>query len=617
MDIQTILRVYNLHDLASSVPDIENDVALLLQWLNPALSPPAPLLQPSPRVKAAIRRCLKDLESQLDFVSLYCNSLRSTIPATLQLALSSGDFGATMAAVATNVTFFKLCTQMLGLEPAASRTFYRSLRAIFRAGLLKDSQFSVMLAEYLEKNLVIPLATLPEAHTQIQLLAQIGMSDEVAALVTSLAISRIRHYVRSTCTAVWDQPVLRDLNRWVESQLDCFHTIDPSFMPLLHLVQMAHTELVLTRISELFDLVAAYPRSFAALQELHECVLLPAASASENLSHRVKLVDAFIEQCRSRLLHSGANTVEVVTIYTATIRSFLVIDPKGVLLDKVVRPIRRYLKLREDTINTLVHGLLDESPDNPLSDLTQELRLVLQAPVHMGDEDMSVWMPDPIDALPDFKKGKVTDVIESLISIFDLKDVFVAEFTRIFGARLLSLHDYGTLPIEQQLDFLKKKFGEEEFSMLDVMIRDVKNSRRANRTISTSPFHSSILSHMYWTDLPDNEMELFELAALQGLFEEYNDNYKKKNGGRYLQLRPTSGQVTLNIDTQGATRTFTVSPGEAAVILEFDENTNVQSVADICQKLRMQQYSAQNSLMAWVNRGILTEKAPGVFCAND
>ena len=84
------------------------------------------------------------------------------------------------------------------------------------------------------------------------------------------------------------------------------------------------------------------------------------------------------------------------------------------------------------------------------------------------------WQPDPIDALPDFKKGKVSDIIESLISIFDSKDIFIDEFTRLFGDSLIKLKDYNVEEIELNLNLLKSRFGKQNFATLDVMIRDIK-----------------------------------------------------------------------------------------------------------------------------------------------
>ena len=90
------------------------------------------------------------------------------------------------------------------------------------------------------------------------------------------------------------------------------------------------------------------------------------------------------------------------------------------------------------------------------------------------------WQPDPIDALPDFKKGKVSDIIESLISIFDSKDIFIDEFTRLFGDSLIKLKDYNVEEIELNLNLLKSRFGKQNFATLDVMIRDIKESEYLN-----------------------------------------------------------------------------------------------------------------------------------------
>lgn len=51
-----------------------------------------------------------------------------------------------------------------------------------------------------------------------------------------------------------------------------------------------------------------------------------------------------------RLLHPGVSTSDVLTAYVAAIRSLRVLDPSGVLLDKITQPVHKYLRSREDTI---------------------------------------------------------------------------------------------------------------------------------------------------------------------------------------------------------------------------------------------------------------------------
>lgn len=154
-----------------------------------------------------------------------------------------------------------------------------------------------------------------------------------------------------------------------------------------------------------------------------------------------------------RLLQPGASTVEILQVYISLIRSFSLLDSKGVLLDKVARPIRRYLKDREDTVKVIVTGLLADTEDDDgepavstgdvLVELAIELNRASEIAAHHADDDADLdwddmnWTPNPIDAAPDYKKSKGSDVVGSLISLFDSKDVFVKEFQNIMGERLL------------------------------------------------------------------------------------------------------------------------------------------------------------------------------------
>jgi hypothetical protein len=75
----------------------------------------------------------------------------------------------------------------------------------------------------------------------------------------------------------------------------------------------------------------------------------------ETTSHkRQHLVDVFRQaysptstshkSCIKRLLHPGTDTPVIVAHFISTIKAFRMLDPPGVLLDKVARPIQKYLK---------------------------------------------------------------------------------------------------------------------------------------------------------------------------------------------------------------------------------------------------------------------------------
>jgi anaphase-promoting complex subunit 2 len=92
------------------------------------------------------------------------------------------------------------------------------------------------------------------------------------------------------------------------------------------------------------------------------------------------------------------------------------LDPKGVLLDRISRPIRRYLKDREDAVKVIVAGLLAD-PDDEINQNTSsapevlvELAVELDKANEAGGQEMDdtgeldwddmQWMPDPVDAGP-------------------------------------------------------------------------------------------------------------------------------------------------------------------------------------------------------------------------
>jgi anaphase-promoting complex subunit 2 len=419
------------------------------------------------------------------------------------------------------------------------------------------------------------------------------------------------------------------------------------------LLKIAHDELVSLRIMEIYHLVSTYPFSIQALNELYQCfqtdfnhkrynqdsqeidsfdlsnvAYLASYSLSSQAHQRKKLVDAFIENCHRNLLHSGANTVDVINMYNKTIRAFLIIDPKGVLLDKVVRPIRKYLKTRDDVIIKLVHGLLDTNPNtNNLIELAHELRNCGDDLANKTIEDTYGlnWVPDPIDALPDFKKGKVSDIIESLVSIFDSKEVFIDEFNKLFGERLMNVHDYDVSEVKTYIDLLKSRFGKNEFTTLDVMIKDISDSEGINTmlksTTETTLFHSSIISHNYWSTILDNlgENNEFEVPPqIKKAFENFEHKFSEYKRGRLLKLVPSLGSVKLNLTFKNnVTKSFEVSPVKASVISLFDDEENELSIDTISEKLKMSSYVVTQVLQFWVKEGVLSELTKTLYIVND
>ena len=88
---------------------------------------------------------------------------------------------------------------------------------------------------------------------------------------------------------------------------------------------------------------------------------MPEPSRTEDPSHGVpkaivskpnihsSMICTYIYVCmhnrfEQRLLHPGANTADIITQYISAIRSLKVLDPTGVIIERVCQPIKDYLR---------------------------------------------------------------------------------------------------------------------------------------------------------------------------------------------------------------------------------------------------------------------------------
>ncbi|KAK6461378.1 hypothetical protein DFJ63DRAFT_181088 [Scheffersomyces coipomensis] len=713
--IEWVIPTPTLGDLSHNSTDIENDIDYLLNWLHPYFPPSLinqqqiqdnnwiqfnnsshklfnKVVEPSKRVKAAIRSCLKDDANQLEFVKLYNNSITIKLNSFFNHLTNSSNltFLNYFNLIKIINGYFNSILQYLNMSPLSKDLFRRNLNSLFYNNLIKDdkSHFLPLLSNYLDESLyngdttsagTNPPYSVASINEIIHTLSSINLINEVNHIMIQLSIKKIKLFIVENCSKVWNKYLLELINQYIQ------HKIYPNFLIslkystinidansyLYDLIKIAHDELVSLRIKEIYEIILNYPTSSIALYELYQCFsikfnhsnynqqqhnqLEDSNSSSTNLindvSHlsnfsylvnfslksqsyqRTKLVENFIKLSHEKILHSGANTVDVITTYIKTIKSFLIIDPKGVLLDKVVRPIRTYLKTREDIIIKIVHGLLEEDDSkNDLVELAQDLRKVdppnKQQQTSIDDGLDLNWIPDPIDALPDFKKAKVTDIIESLISIFDSNEIFISEFTKLFGQRLINIHDYDVQKIETYLDLLKVRFGKDEFTSLDIMIKDIKGSKTMNQIIQNnmngnlSHFHTSILSHLYWPTVIENlsdERDYFNVpSAIEQAFKSMSGQFNEQKSGRSLKFLPSLGSVKLQLEFKNnISKEFEVSPDKASIISLFNDQNEELSVEYISKTLNMPTYMVSSGLNFWVKEGVLIELTKSLYIVND
>lgn len=538
-----------------------------------------------------------------------------------------------------------------------------NLHGLF-AHSIPHGAFSILLGRFLREQALVVLNITATHQTQheaaecsearqvtmkvVRSLKDVGLAGGRAQRLFAEVMNEVLiKRVESECAGKWSSPssVPQDLRDWIENQfarfivevLACLYDeageklTQVSHASVQRWQQMGISQLGALRVNELFNVVVDWENgSRGAIEDL-KCYI-------KNPSARLHVTQDFSEVVAHRLLQPGASTIQILQVYISIIRSFTVLDPRGVLLDRVARPIRRYLRERDDTVNIVVTGLLadpeDESSNSEtLVELAIELDKTGGLPVEEGrgaddgelDWDDMNWMPDPVDA-PEYKRTKHTDVIGALISLFDTKDTFLKEFQKILGERLLRReHDFDKEI--RVMELLKIRFGESSLQACEVMLRDIQDSRRVDLNIlkdekmhpDTFPqLQSKILSHLFW---PSLHTESFALPpSITELQARYEAGFSRLKASRKLTWLPSLGQVTIHLQLQDRSVREEVQTWQAAVIHAFDSDANgrhcapvVRTVSDLKISLQMSDSLLHNALAFWVSKLVLVECRPETY----
>lgn len=594
--------------------DPSSDINQVLDWLTECLKSIIPYKnEQQPELSLRVKKCLKNVSgsngNKEQLLEKLLETVRSELIAQKNSILNSSN-DTTLKLLFRWISLakqrLKYIHGLLKLQPDQIELLDRASNSIFQSIVLEKRVWNLIQIFYqngiFSKTIVVDMETVYEASI---LLSKIDLSDELSDLLMKMTKSVISEYIASNSARNWDKSIFPDLLQLEKKLYLSLCNIIPNekFTPK-YLKLLIKDELVRLRIEESFDIVIDFPHSKVALEDLRE--------ALTNEYQKSKLVNTFIKHCEERLIHAGVSTVDILATYISTIRCFLIIDHRGVLLDKVCRPIRRYLKQRDDTIRQIVFGLLDTSSQNYLPQLAHEIRLSANKRQENQDLYRTLdWVPDPVDALPDFKRGVVEDIVESLISIFDSKDVFMDEFVNIFSVELLKLKDYNVTSIKSKLQLLKSRFIGSDFTALEVMIKDIIQSSKLDKKIQSNShdprIHSSIISHLYWPELSESKFNLPKYVE-SGL-KQYESLYEQEKKGRKLVLHPSLGSVSVTVEFKDRVLTLDVPPDKAAVLFllqELPENMEIK-LGLVCMRLQMPLKLAMECLTFWVKNNVLIQ----------
>ncbi|RXW21342.1 hypothetical protein EST38_g4511 [Candolleomyces aberdarensis] len=450
----------------------------------------------------------------------------------------------------------------------------------------------------------------------------LGFLGRYESVISSVGYERIERHVLETCEGNWSSPMLPELRVWMTNKVlpwllaiyvrGAANTTEAQGL-LAGVGSRFDYHLMKTlfelRTKEIFDIIIDYPDSTGALQDLREGLARTDQGAA--------LVKTLRKANAKRLLHPGADTKLILTQYVSTIKCLRLVDPPGVLLFKVADPIRRYLRERPDTIRCIVASLVgDEDSGDSLLDDNEPIVPIQQPEVE--DFTDATWVPEPIDAGPEFKANKPSDVLSTLVSIYDSKDFFVKELQVLLAQRLLAITDASDVARvdkeRRNIEILKIRFGEAALQVCEVMLRDMADSKRIDSHVQSqrsSIVHPTIISHHFWPSLESSELAL--PGQFQDLQESYSHEFTVFKPDKKLKWIPNLGTVHLKIELEDRTLEVEVPPLEAAFIELFSQK-DVWSLDELISAVgNVDRSSAVKALSTWANKGVIKEQGENSF----
>lgn len=403
----------------------------------------------------------------------------------------------------------------------------------------------------------------------------------------------------------------------------------------LRLEYFAYETLQDLRIAKLFEIIVDYPDSAPAIEDLKSCL--------EYTGQHTKLVDSFISSLRHRLLTAGASTNDILHQYVSTIKALRTIDPAGVFVEAVSEPIREYLKGRKDTIKCIVTMLTygtggsNSGSGIPGDSLLEELNRDEENPeITSVDDDINIddkqawinaqgWEPDPVEADPlkGSRNHRKVDILGMIVGIIGSKDQLVNEYRVMLAEKLLNKSDYDIDSEIRTLELLKIHFGESSMQRCEIMLNDLIDSKRTNAnikaTIKKQPrsvpeleereksldiLNATIISSNFWPPIQDEAINL--PSSVEQLLSDYSKRFSEIKTPRKLLWKKNLGAVKLELQFEDRVLQFTVTPLQAALILQFQEHKSWMS-KDLAATVGVPADVLQRRISFWISKGVITE----------
>ncbi|CAD7695987.1 unnamed protein product [Ostreobium quekettii] len=316
------------------------------------------------------------------------------------------------------------------------------------------------------------------------------------------------------------------------------------------------------------------------------------------------------------------------------IKTISEVDPTGALLNAMTDQYRQYLHHRPDSMKCIVNKLTNSS-DNGGASMLQELADAMDTQIDSdkeGEDDemafkaATAWEPDPIIDTEIVRRNekRLNDVVSTLVGVYGSKDMFIEEYRKTLGEKLLSKTDYDCDHEIQTLELLKLRFDETALHNCEVMLKDMGDSKRINSTLVNNEgtsaaverrsrrgeqldqanLSATIISELFWPELPDTDIKL--PPEIRQRLDVYADRYHQHKAPRKLVWRTGLGSVELAVTVGRTTRSFTVNPTYAMILYMFQALSR-WTPDDLARELGLTPQVLRAKALFWVNNGVLVE----------
>jgi anaphase-promoting complex subunit 2 len=523
-------------------------------------------------------------------------------------------------------------------------------------------------------------AALASVGSHMRVSGAFGSTCAAAAAAAIAFATRAR--VAERASGSFEKRFLSPLLRWVDAVPLAFlkqiglvtsiETDDASAAWRARVAHCAYESLGARLVAECFDVVVEFPDSKPALFDLRRCL--------RRTSLRFDLTHALRDTLRRRLLIAGAPTSDIIDTYRLLIRAMNELDPSGVVLAAVSGPLKEYLRERKDTIRCVVSmlmgaeaddedgeanmgGLLSRDEPNAANadssagleggladdgdaefleffDNTLEAGRVANSSSSHRERarvpEWAKWEPEPVESEAAASRGRRRggdDELGQLVSIYGSKELFIAEYRNMLAERLLSKVGHDVDRETHALELLKLRFGEASLHKCEVMLKDMRDSKRLNgnikappavgtpaanddkartqtETLRSSPLDATVVSALFWPPFADEAPDFKLPDAMNDLLETYGERYHHLKAPRKMKWRPTIGVVQMEIMWRDVEVSVSVGPIEAALI-HFFQDKERWSANDLATALGVSKQTLRRKAVVWINAGVLKEEAGG------